>query len=170
MQTRNTSRARWLRLGLLLGSVAVSLVAAACGSSTGAGASSSGNAQSLLQQTFSSGHSVKSGVLGFTLTVNPSGSSTLTTPVSLSLTGPFQSRGTGKLPASDFSVAISGLGRRGSIGVISTGTNGYVTLNGSNYQLPAADFQRLESSFSSVESSGGARAACRVWGSIPCTG
>ncbi len=167
MQTRNTSRARWLRLGLLLGSVAVSLVAGACGSSTGAGASSSGNAQSLLQQTFSSGHSVKSGVLGFTLTVNPSGSSTLTTPVSLSLTGPFQSRGTGKLPASDFSVAISGLGRRGSIGVISTGTNGYVTLNGSNYQLPAADFQRLESSFSSVESSGGSQSGLSGLGINP---
>ena len=65
------------------------------------------SARSLLKQTFGGAHTVKSGVLGFTLTMNPSGSSTLTTPISFSLTGPFQSRGTGKLPASDFTIGIS---------------------------------------------------------------
>lgn len=152
MQSPNTFRVPWLRS---LGSVAAVLTVAACGSSSTTGTtSSSAGAQSLLQQTFAGGHTVKSGVLGFTLTINPSGSSTLTTPLSLSLTGPFQSRGSGKLPASDFSVGISGLGHHGSLGVISTGTSGYVTLNGSDYQLPAADFRRLASGFSSVESSG----------------
>ena len=33
---------------------------------------------------------------------------------------------------------------------MSTGTSGYVTLSGTAYQLPSADFQRLESGFSSV--------------------
>ena len=42
---------------------------------------------------------------------------------------------------------------RSGIGVISTGTAGYVTLDGSNYRLPAADFQKLESSFASSGSS-----------------
>jgi hypothetical protein len=135
--------------------VLVAVVLAACGSSTGSGSGSSGNAESLLQQTFSSGHTVKSGVLGFTLTINPSGSSTLSGPLTLSLTGPFQSRGTGKLPASDFTVGIAALGHKGALGVVSTGTNGYVTLDGASYQLPAADFQRLEQSFSGVESSSG---------------
>ena len=37
---------------------------------------------------------------------------------------------------------------------MSTGTGGYVTLDGAAYQLPAADFQRLESGFSSVGGSG----------------
>ena len=157
MHRGNTSRAPWLRLGVPLAAVLASTAIAACGSSSTGSASSSsaGSAQSLLTQTFSSGHTVKSGVLGFTLTLNPSGSSTLTTPISLSLTGPFQSRGTGKLPASDFTIGISALGKHGSLGVISTGTNGYVTLDGANYQLPASDFQRLESSFSSVGGSGG---------------
>jgi hypothetical protein len=142
------------RLGLLLIATIVAVVVAACGSSSTG--SSSGSAQTLLKQTFGNSHNIKSGVLGFTLTVNPSGSSTLTTPITLSLNGPFQSRGTGKLPASDFTIGISALGQHGALGVISTGTNGYVTLQGSSYQLPPADFQRLESSFSSVQSTAGA--------------
>jgi hypothetical protein len=154
MHTRNRG---CNRLALLVVAVFAAVALAACGSSSSS-SSPSGSAQSLLKQTFSGGHTVKSGVLGFSLTVTPTGSSTLTTPISLSLTGPFQSRGTGKLPASDFTIGISALGKHGSFGVVSTGTSGYVTLEGANYQLPQADFQRLESSFSSVESSSGAGA------------
>lgn len=148
----NTDLTRRGRLGVLLAS-AILLAAAlsACGSASG----SSGDAQGLLTQTFSSANTVRSGVLGFTLTVNPTGSSTVTTPVTVSLGGPFQSRGKGQIPASDFTVSIDALGRHGALGVISTGTSGYVTLQGSAYALPAADFQRLESSLSSVGSTSG---------------
>ncbi|MFZ1992631.1 MAG: hypothetical protein WAU75_00870 [Solirubrobacteraceae bacterium] len=149
MHTRNTSRSPWLRRGLLLSALVAVLALAACGSSS-SGSGSSGNAQSLLKQTFASGHPVKSGVLGISFTLTPSGSSTLTTPISFSVSGPFQSRGTGKLPQSNFTIAISALGRKGQLGIVSTGTSGYVTLQGAAYQLPPADFQRLESGFSSV--------------------
>ncbi len=142
-----------LRVALFLCAVACAVAVAACGSSSSTGGSSDG-VQSLLAQTFSKGHTVKSGVLGFSLSVTPTGSSTLTTPIVLSLNGPFQSRGTGKLPQSAFTIGISALNKHGSLGVISTGTSGYVTLQGNAYQLPASDFQRLESSFSSVGSSG----------------
>lgn len=152
MHTDNSTTRTKLRAGLLLAATACALAVAACGSSSSG--SSSGNPQSLLAQTFSSRHNVKSGVLGFSLSVNPSGSSTLTTPLVLSLQGPFQSRGTGQLPASDFNVGISALGHTGSLGIISTGTHGYVSMQGTAYQLPNSDFQRLESSFSSVGSSG----------------
>ncbi|HYZ80243.1 MAG TPA: hypothetical protein VE571_03185 [Solirubrobacteraceae bacterium] len=149
MLTRNTSGARWLRHGLLLSAVVAGLALAGCGSSS-TGAGSSGNAQSLLNQTFSAGHPVKSGVLTVALNVTPSGSSTLNGPIGLSISGPFQSRGTGKLPASNFTLAISALGHRGELGVLSTGTSGYVTVQGTAYRLPASDFQRLESGFSGV--------------------
>ena len=83
---------RGIRLyGPFIAAIVAVLVLAACGSSSGSGAS--GNAQSMLKQTFSSSHSVKSGVLGFDLTVNPTGSSTLSTPITFSVSGPFQSRG-----------------------------------------------------------------------------
>jgi len=125
------------------------LVLAACGSS-----GNSGQASSLLRQTFSGKHTVNSGNINVSLSINPSGSSTLKGPLALSFGGPFASLGTGKLPKSNFTVSFSALGRKGSLGILSTGTAGYVVLSGTSYQLPAATFRQLESSFSSLTSSG----------------
>src|SRR2546421_5044152 len=128
---------------LLIAALA-SITLAACGSSSG------GDAGTLLKQTFSGSHTVGSGNLSFTLRVVPTGSRTLTGPITLAFGGPFQSRGKGKLPASDFNVNISASGKTGSLGIISTGTSGYVTLQGTGYQLPATTFQKLESSFAGI--------------------
>jgi hypothetical protein len=136
---------------LLLGLIAVAAGAfglSACGGS-------SGDATTLLKQTFGGPHKVNSGKLNIVLTVDPSGSSTLKAPITLSFGGPFQSLGTGKLPQSNFNVSLSSGGSSGSIGILSTGTNGYVTFQGQSYQLPAAAFQKLESSFSQIASSPG---------------
>jgi hypothetical protein len=133
----------------LLSAAIAAIAIAACGGS------SSGQANSLLQQTFSGTHAINSGNVNVDLTVNPSGSNTIKGPVSLSLGGPFASLGNGKMPKSNFNIAISGLGHTGQLGILSTGTTGYVTMNGTSYQLPPATFQQLESSFSSLTSSSG---------------
>lgn len=139
---------RITRLGPIATAIVAALALAACGSS-----GSGGSAQSLLKKTFSNSRSVKSGVLGFALTVTPTGSSVIKTPIALSVSGPFQSRGKGQLPISDLTLAFSGLGQKGSLGVISTGTAAYANLEGVNYQLPAADFKKLQSSFTSTSGS-----------------
>ena len=131
--------------------ILASLGVAACGSSSGR----SGDPNTLLSQTFSGTHRVASGVLDLTLMINPSGSSTLNGPITLSFGGPFQSRGAGKLPKSNFTASASVLGHSVSLGILSTGTNGYVTLEGTSYQMPQATFQKLESSFAQVASSPG---------------
>jgi len=128
--------------------VAACLALSACGGS-------SNDPTTMLKQTFGGVHKVNSGKLAIVLRVNPSGSSTLKTPITLSFGGPFQSLGKGKLPQSNFDVSLSGGGSSGSIGILSTGTNGYVTFQGQSYQLPAAAFQKLESSFSQIASSPG---------------
>ncbi len=125
----------------------VSLLLAACGSS-----SSSRDPNTLLKQTFSGPHQINSGDLDFKLTITPTGSSTLHTPITVEFGGPFQSRGTGKLPQSNFAINVTAQGRSTSLGILSTGTAGYVVLDGASYQLPQATFQRLESSFSQVAS------------------
>jgi hypothetical protein len=143
-----------LRFRTICGLLAVALAAtalAACGSSGG-----SGTASSLLRQTFSGKHTVNSGNINVSLSLNPSGSSTLKGPLTLSFGGPFASLGTGKLPKSNFTVSFSALGRTGSLGILSTGTAGYVTVSGKSYQLPPATFRQLEASFSSLTSSSGA--------------
>jgi hypothetical protein len=131
----------------LLTCVAAVLGLSACGGS------SNGNASSLLKQTFSGSHTVNSGNLAFSLTVNPSGSTTLTAPITLSFGGPFQSQGQGKLPKSNFNVSLNAGGKSAGLGILSTGTAGFVTLQGTSYQLPAATFQKLESSFAGLTSS-----------------
>jgi hypothetical protein len=125
------------------------LIVAACGSST------SSNPNTLLKQTFSGTHKIDSGQLSFRLTITPTGSSTLHSPITLSFGGPFQSRGKGKLPQSNFSISLSAQGKRATLGIISTGTTGYVSLDGQSYQLPQATFQRLESNFAQIGSTSG---------------
>lgn len=132
--------------------VLASLVLAACGS---ANDSSSGSPSTLLNQTFTGTHKVTSGVLNLTLTIDPSGSSTLNGPITLSFGGPFQTRGAGKLPESKFTISASALGRNAALGILSTGTSGYVTLQGASYQMPQATFQKLESSFAQLASGAG---------------
>ncbi len=131
--------------------VLAGLAVAACGSAS----SGSVNPNTVLSETFSGTHKVTSGNLNLTLTIDPSGSSTLSGPITLSFGGPFQTRGAGKLPESNFTVSASALGRNVSFGILSTGTAGYVTLQGTSYQLPQATFQKLESSFAQIASSSG---------------
>ena len=138
------------RATALLATIVLVPAIAACGSSTSSSSGSSAGAQSLLNATFSGQHAVHSGVLGFNLTLTPSGSSTLKGPISLGLNGPFQSRGTGKLPASNLVITIDALGHHGQLGIVSTGSAGYITLKGAAYQLPAAQYQKLASSLGSA--------------------
>ena len=119
------------------------------------------NPNTLLSQTFTGTHKVTSGNLNLSLTVDPSGSSTLSGPITLSFGGPFQTRGAGKLPESNFTVSASALGRSVSLGIISTGTAGYVTLQGTSYQMPQATFQKLESSFAQLTASPGSSSRSR---------
>ena len=143
------------RLGILVLAVLASLLVAACGGG-------SDQAARLLEQTFTGNHKINSGNLGFSLTVVPSGSSSLRGPITLSLGGPFQTRGTGKLPQSDFSLSLGTEGGNVSIAMVSTGTRGYVTFEGQSYELPQATFQRLESSFAQLNSTSGSKSGSGV--------
>jgi len=149
MQLHDVNRGR--RLIWAIVPILVSLPLVACGTAS----SGSGDASKLLSQTFSGAHKVSSGNVTFALTVQPSGSSTIKGPIRFSLGGPFQSLGAGKLPQSNFTISLAANGRGGSVSVLSTGTSGYVTLQGTSYQLPQATFQKLESSFARVASSSG---------------
>jgi hypothetical protein len=143
------------RTGMLRLMWALMAILAACLALAACGGGSSGDAAALLRQTFSGSHKVSSGKLNVAVTVDPSGSSTLKNPITLTFGGPFQSLGTGKLPQSNFNVSLSAGGNAGTLGILSTGTNGYVTFQGQSYQLPQAAFRKLESSFSQVASSPG---------------
>jgi hypothetical protein len=142
--------------------VLASLGIAACGSAS----SGSANPNTLLAQTFTGTHKVTTGDLNLTLTIDPSGSSVLSGPITLSFGGPFQTRGAGKLPESNFTVSAQALGQNVALGIISTGTAGYVTFQGSSYQMPQATFQKLESSFAQLAATPGASSGSGTLGKL----
>ena len=143
---------------LLLGVLAIGACCAAL-SACGGG---SDNASTLLKQTFSGPHKVASGKLDIVLTVDPAGSTTLKNPITLSFSGPFQSLGTSKIPESNFNVSLTSGSGSGSVGILSTGSAGFVTFQGQSYQLPQSAFQKLESSFSGIASSPGSSGQSNV--------
>jgi hypothetical protein len=138
-----------------LRSVAMLALLAIAGLSLAACSGGSNQATRLLSQTFTGSHRVNSGNLGLSITISPSGSSALKSPITLSLGGPFQSRGSGKLPRSNFSLGLATGGGNVSVALLSTGSRGYVTFQGQSYPLPQATYQRLESSFSQLGASPG---------------
>ncbi len=149
------SPTRGTRAALLIFAAAiVSWALGACG-----GGGGPDRASSLLRQTFTGSHRVDSGDLALGLTVDPSGSSP---PISLTFGGPFQSRGAGRLPKSNFSIALAGHGPGLRLGILSTGTAGYVSLGDASYRLPAAAFRRLESSFARAAPAGGVGGLTRL--------
>jgi hypothetical protein len=140
-----------------LRSVATLVLLAAAGLGLAACGGGSNQATKLLSQTFTGQHRISSGNLGFRVTITPSGSSALKSPITLSLGGPFQSLGSGRLPKSNFSLGLATGGGGVSVALLSTGAKGYVIFQGQSYPLPPATFQRLESSFAQLGSAGGSR-------------
>jgi hypothetical protein len=132
------------------------VVLAGCGSSASSSsnaASATPDAQTLLRETFSGNHPVNSGQIELAVHLVPAGSSVLTTPITIAFGGPFQSAGKGTLPESDFTVTASAQGQSGKLSIISTGSAGYITINGDSFQLPAASYDKLKSGLSSVTGS-----------------
>jgi hypothetical protein len=132
------------------------LVAGCGGGSSKPAASTAGSAAAhrLLVQTFDGHHGISSGVITLDLRVVPSGSSSIKGPIELAFGGPFVNKGAGKLPESDFTIAISAEGHVGSLQVISADGKGYITVSGQSYRLPASSYKSLESGFGSLASSG----------------
>jgi len=147
MEHRTRNRPLRCVLAALL-AAAISLVLASCGGG-------SNQAMELLGQTFAGKHHISSGDLALVLTVDPSGPSGLKGPLTLSVGGPFQNLGAGRLPASDFNISLAAMGTDASLALISTGTNGYVSFQGASYKLPQATYRRLESSFGQLGSASG---------------
>jgi hypothetical protein len=128
-----SSRPRLL-FPLLLALVAVvSLTVAACGSSGGSSGGNSKDATTLLDTAFK--QSIKSANVSIDVEVGVSGVPQLKGPISLKLSGPFASAGSGKLPTFDFNANITGGGQSLPVGATSTGDDLFITLRGTSYEV-----------------------------------
>ena len=141
------ARTRFIPVLLALITVALAIGVAACGGGGGSGE----NARQVVQQTFAGKKRVDSGRLDLSMTANLSATGLAATqlgnPIVIKMSGPFQSRGTNKLPAMDLTLSASGSGSDFSAGAISTGDKGYVSFQGKPYTVPDSVFARFKRGF-----------------------
>ena len=126
---------------------AAALAAVAALALSACGGSKPTDPVSLLKQTFSPGHSVKSGKLTVGVTLDTKGLKSLKGPVLISLTGPFQTRGSGQVPAFDVKLAIITSGANITAGLVSTGDKGYVRLGKDTFALGPQQMASLRQAF-----------------------
>jgi hypothetical protein len=123
--------------------VAAALGLAACGPL----GDDDGDADKVLKETFSGAKKVDSGRLSLSLSLKAEGSQQLSRPVTIKLSGPFQSQGPRKLPKFDFDLALSTGGRAFTAGAVSTGNAGFLKFQGQSYSLPANVFESFKQGY-----------------------
>lgn len=131
---------RNLRLPLLVPAALAVLVLAACGSG---GSGSGAEAQKLLNDTFGSAKAVDSGRLKLGIDVRAAGIAGLPSPLTVRLGGPFERTSAKATPRFDFDVTLATKDGRFTIGIVSTGKQGWVKLGRRAFALPPAEFKRL---------------------------
>src|SRR3954468_9593226 len=140
-------------LFLLLCVLTAGVVAGCGGGDDGKSASSSTDVNQLLKDTFSGGKTIKSGNVNLTVRIDAKGGSSSTQgPISVALTGPFQSQGVGKLPKLDLEAKIEGAGQNISAGVVSTGDKGFVKFQGQSYAVTDSIFAEFKKGFEQAQS------------------
>jgi hypothetical protein len=131
------------RLPCVLLALLAALSLAACGG----GDTKSG--RKLVKETFGNAQKVKSGNLDVKLDVNAEGVKGLDKPVTVTFGGPFERPDTGA-PHYAFDLTASAQGQSFVAGAVSTGKQGFVSVQKTNYVLPPAQYKRLNDSYKSV--------------------
>jgi hypothetical protein len=89
--------------------------------------------------------------LKINLDVKSSSSQQLQGPITLSLSGPFQSQGKGKLPKFDMDAAFEGGGQNFKAGLASTGTKAFVNFQGTEYAVSDEVFQQFKKGYEQAQ-------------------
>jgi hypothetical protein len=129
--------------------LALALALVACGGSDEKTASSN-DVNELLTQTFTGSKKVDSGNLSLGLTLETTGGE-LEEPVSVQLTGPFQSQGDGELPKFALDAAFDGAGQSLKAGATSTGERGFLSFQGTDYVLDPPVFKQFSAGFEEAQ-------------------
>lgn len=124
----------------LLGAMALLVGVGACGAS-------SPGPQALLSETFDSKTPIESGRLDLSLTLSGSASSALKSPVSVSLSGPFQSVDPHKLPRFDLQAGLTVAGHTLHLGAVSTSSHFFIELEGTSFMAPESTVRALQEGY-----------------------
>ncbi len=105
------------------------------------------NVGAVLNDAFHPAQRVRSGVLALSFGLSGSGSTGPLQPLALTVAGPFQSLGNGRIPRFALSLSNSAQGRTATITTISTGSRFFVEVAGVPFVAPANAFAVLQRSY-----------------------
>lgn len=147
-------------LSVLLAAVALAACGGSSNKTSGKQLSSTSDPQKILSDTFSGGKTVQSGQFNLKMTINATGGgSTLNGPVDVTMGGPFQSQGKGKVPKFKIDLEFKGAGQDIKAGATSTGDKGFLSFNGTDYAVPDNVFKQFTQGYTQAQqqnkSSGG---------------
>jgi hypothetical protein len=125
------------RLAVLALLAALVLGLAACGGDDGKASGSGSDATALLRDTFGADHPIRSGRLDADLDVDLRGLAQLQEPLSLHLSGPFQSNGGTSLPDFALDVDFQGGTKPVTVGAVFAQGGGFLTIEGQAFDLGA---------------------------------
>ena len=129
------------KLLLTLAALLAAGLLAGCGGDDDA-ADSGTDVNQLLEETFSSGKEIKSGKLDLAVRVESE-----STPLSLSVKGPFQVQDENQLPLLAMTASFEGGGQQIEAGLINTGEAGFVNFQGSDYEVSADVYQQFKQGY-----------------------
>jgi hypothetical protein len=132
---------------------AVALLAlASCVCLLSACGGSSGSAESLLSETFSGHTPIESGDVNLSFSLSAAGKSASTQPLAVTVAGPFENTGTGKLPRFDLRLQLSAAGHPLAAGATSTGSALFVQLAGTWFSTPSSAYKAIEEGYAKATS------------------
>lgn len=140
----------------LLALVAGGLTLAACGGGDDGGGGDD-SVSGILTSTFGSDKPIRSGKLDVAVSLDAQGLPSLTGPVALKLTGPFQSNGSEKLPAFDFDLSLDASGQSFTAGAVSTGDKGFLTFQNQNFAVGDELFQSFRTGYQQAQKEAGSQ-------------
>ncbi len=141
----NTRRAPFVAVALLL--IVAALGLTACGSGGGS------DPDKVVKETFSGNKKVTSGKVSLKIGLEAQGgAASLGGPLTVALTGPFQSQGPKTLPKFDFDLNVSVAGRTFAAGAVSTGDAGFLKFQNENYSVPDSVFAQFKQGFENAQS------------------
>jgi hypothetical protein len=113
----------------------------------GGGGDDDGDVSEILADTFGEGKEVKSGRLDLSVKLNAQGVPQLSGPVTVRLSGPFESSGSGELPKFAFEASLEGGGQALKAGAVSTSEKGFVTFQDQAYVLSDELFKQFKEGY-----------------------
>jgi hypothetical protein len=145
------------RLVVLALLAALTLGAAACGGGSDKSSGSGSDATTLLKDTFGANHPIRSGRVDANLDVDLKGLAQLTQPLSLHLSGPFQSNGGKTLPDFAFDLDLQGGDKPITVGAVFAGGGGYLTIEGQAFDLGADLYKTFKTGYEKAKASSSAK-------------